>query len=115
MKKRFEKEFRRRTNTHHKELIKRRDENFKEKSHDDEITSMKINVIEHRKKEKNNRKDEKKCYTCEKIKHFARNCRSKNVMNRRQINVLLKISNMINQNKKFENDFLKIITNEKYY
>ena len=39
----------------------------------------------------------------------------KNVTNRRQINVLLKISNVIDQNKKFENDFLKIITNEKYY
>ena len=35
--------------------------------------------------------------------------------NRRQINVLLKISNVINQNKKFEDDSLRIITNEKYY
>ena len=76
---------------------------------------MKINVIEHRKKEKNNKKDEKKCYSCEKIRHFARNCRSMNTKERRQINVLLKISNMINQNKKFENDSLKVITNEKYY
>ena len=115
MKKQFEKKFRKRTNTHHEELIKRKNENFKEKSHDDEITSMKINVIEHRKKEKNNRKNEKKCYSCEKIKHFARNYRSKNVMNRRQINVLLKISNMIDQNKKFEDDSLKVITNKKYY
>ena len=95
LKKRFERELRKKTNTHHEELIKRKDENFKEKLHDDEITSMKINVIEHRKKEKSNRKDEKKCYSCEKIKHFARNCRLKNVTNRRQINVLLKISNII--------------------
>ena len=71
MKKRFERRFREKTDIHHEELIKRKDENFKEKSHDDEITSMKINVIEHWKKEKNNKKDEKKCYSCEKIKHFA--------------------------------------------
>ena len=115
LKERFEKRFREKADIHHEELIKRRDENFKEKSHDDEITSMKINVIEHRKKEKNNRKDEKKCYSCEKIKHFAWNCRSKNVTNRRQINVLLKISNVIDQNKKFEDDSLKIIMNKEYY
>ena len=67
------------------------------------------------KKKKNNKKNEKKCYSCEKIKHFARNCRSTNTKRRRQINVLLKILNMINQNKEFGNDSLKVITNEKYY
>ena len=115
MKEQFEKELRERADTHYKKLIRRRDENFKKKSHDDEITSMKINVIEHRKKEKNNKKNEKKCYSCEKIKHFARDCRSKNVMNRQQINVLLKISNKVDQNEKFKDDSLEIITNEKYY
>ena len=115
LKKRFEKKFREKTDIHHEELIRRRSKNFKKKSHDDGITLIKINVIEHRKKKKNNRKNEKKCYSCEKIKHFARNCWLKNVTNRRQINVLLKISNVIDQNKEFEDDSLKIITNEKYY
>ena len=115
LKERFEKEFRKKTNIYNKELIKRRNENVKKKSHDDETVSIKINVIEHWRKEKNNKKNEKKCYTFNKEKHFARNCRLKKTTKWWQINVLLKISDVIDQNEKFEDDFLKIITNEKYY
>ena len=52
LKKWFEKELREKVNTHHEKLIKWRNENFKEKSHDDETRLMKINVIEHRKKKR---------------------------------------------------------------
>ena len=40
-------------------------------------------------KEKNVKND-KKYYSCDEIDHFARDCRSKNRKDRRQINVLMK-------------------------
>ena len=54
---------------------------------------MKLNFIQ-RNKEKNlkeKQSNEKKCYSYDKLNYFAKNCRSKNMMLRRQINTLLKI------------------------
>ena len=58
-----------------------------------ESMSMKLNFTK-RRKEKNLKKKQnnktKACYTCEKINHFARDCRFKKLMSQRQINVTLK-------------------------
>ena len=58
---------------------------------------MKLNIIS-RNNEKNfkrkRKKTDKTCYNYDKIDHFARDCRSKNMMKKEQINVLSK--------KKFE-------------
>jgi hypothetical protein len=59
--------------------------------------SMELNSIQYR-KEKNSREKQdsksKTCYSCDKPSHFARDCRSKNLMISRQINAMLrKISN----------------------
>ena len=85
--------------TYHDELIRRREDYYRKKrNHDDETVFMKINSIEHRKgknfrnEQEKRFKDEKKCYSCDKKGHFARDCRSKNKKNRRQINVLIKVS-----------------------
>ena len=112
-----------RANTHHDELIRRRKDYYRKKrNHDDETVFMKINFIEHR-KEKNPRseqkkrfKDEKKCYSCDKKSHFVRDCRSKNKKNRRQINVLIKVSDKTEaQKKESETDTLKVNTDDEYY
>ena len=54
---------------------------------------MKLNVIS-RSNEKNSKrkqeKTDKTCYNYDKTNHFARDCRSKNMMKKKQINVLLK-------------------------
>ena len=83
---------------------------------------MKIDSIEHR-KEKNSKdeqekrwKDEKKCYNCDKKNHFARDCRSKNKKNRRQINVLIKVSDKTEaQEKESETDTSEVSTDDEYY
>ena len=83
---------------------------------------MKINFIKHRKK-KNSRnkqrkrfKDEKKYYNCDKKDHFARDYRLKNKRNRRQINVLIKVSDKTEvQEKKSEINTSEINTDDKYY
>ena len=58
-----------------------------------ESMSMKLNLTKRRKeknlKKKQNNKN-KACYTCEKINHFARDCRFKRLMFQRQINVTLR-------------------------
>ena len=83
---------------------------------------MKINSIEHHKKKnsKNEQekrfKDDKKCYNCDKKNHFAQDCRSKNKKNRRQINVLIKVSDKIEiQEEKSDTNTFEVSTNDKYY
>jgi hypothetical protein len=55
--------------------------------------SMKLNSIQYR-KEKNSRGKQnsklKTCYSCDKPNHFARDCRSKNLIIPRQINAMLR-------------------------
>ena len=58
-----------------------------------ESMSMKLNLTKRRKKrnfkvKQNN--ETKACYTCEKIDHYARDCRFKRLMFQRQINATLK-------------------------
>ena len=68
------------------------------------ITPMELNSVK-RGKGKPLRKKQRKqsCYKCDKSKHFARNCKSKNVMFNRQLNVMLKIKS----EQKNEGEFLK--------
>ena len=63
------------------------------------------------------RKD-KTCYSCDKSSHFAKNCRSREVMSQRQINVMLrrkldewKMQNINSKNSKIT----KIIMNDEYF
>ena len=68
---------------------------FSERRDDDyDTTSMKINSTQRRKKKNSKRKREdsknKTCYSCDKKNHFARNCRSKNMMYQEQINATLR-------------------------
>jgi hypothetical protein len=55
--------------------------------------SMELNSTQYR-KEKNSRGKQdsksKTCYSCDKSSHFARDCRSKNLMISRQINAMLR-------------------------
>ena len=83
---------------------------------------MKINFTEHR-KEKNLKneqrkrfKNDKKCYNCDKKDHFARDCRLKNKKNRRQINVLIKVSDKTEvQEKESEINTSEVSTDDEYY
>ena len=123
LKNKFKKSMHDKVNIHHDELIKRREDYYqKEWNHNDEIVFMKIDFIEHRKK-KNFRneqekrfKDKKKYYSSNKKDYFARDCRLKNKENRRQINILIKVSNKIEtQEKESEIDISEINIDNEYY
>ena len=89
--------------------------------------SIKLNFIEKfknkklkrrkNKQRKKRKKSEKKCYFYKKEKHFVKNCRSNNVMNRRKLNVLRKIlvKKKFQKNFESESNSSKIITNDEYY
>ena len=61
-----------------------------------DIVSMKLNFTIRFNKGKNlrvkqgNMKKNKTCYSCDKLSHFVKNCRSRGMMSQRQINVTLK-------------------------
>ena len=81
----------------------------------------KRNFKEKTKKQKNKnkkhaQKKSKKCYICEKIKHFVKNYKLTNMMNWLQFNVLQTIFMKKEFKEMCENiiDVSKIITNEKY-
>ena len=66
-----------------------------ERRNDDyEIVSMKFDSTQRRKRINSKKKQEesKTCYSCDKSNHFARDCRSKNMMKREQFNVTLRIN-----------------------
>ena len=61
-----------------------------------DIVSMELNSTIFSHKEKNlkirqgNKKKDKTCYSCDKSSHFAKNCRSREMMPQRQINAMLR-------------------------
>ena len=73
-----------------------KEDHFKKYSNLDyrEFASMKLNFTQRRKKknsrEKQNNKSQKTYYSCDKSSHFARDCQSRNLINRRQINAMLR-------------------------
>ena len=101
--------------------------NFDKKRHVDEhvdIVSMKLNFkIRHNKEKnfkvkRNNMKKNKTCYLCDKSSHFVKDCRSREIMLQRQINVMLKkkLDEWKTQNIDLNNSKItKIITNDDYF
>jgi len=59
------------------------------------------------------------CYSCDKLSHFARDCRSRNLIDRRQINVMLReILDRQNDIKKqidTKANIFKTKSNDNYY
>ena len=101
MKKKYDEEFKEKVETYSSRLLSSyfEDSNFDKKRHVDEhvdIVSMKLNFTIRFNKEKNlkikrnNMKKDKTCYSCDKSSHFAKNCRSREMMSQRQINAMLK-------------------------
>ena len=65
-------------------------------------TPMELNSVKRGKGKPLRKKQEKQsCYKCDKSKHFAKNCKSKNVMLKRQLNAMLKIKFEQKNKKKF--------------
>ena len=89
-----------------------------------DIVSMKLNFTIRFNKEKNfkvkrnNMKKDKTCYSCGKSSHFAKDCRSREMMSQRQINVMLRreLDEWNTQDIDSNNSKIaKIITNDDYF
>ena len=101
--------------------------NFDRRRHIDghvDIVSMKLNSTIRYNKGKNlkakrgNMKKDKTCYSCDKSSHFAKNCRSREMMPQWQINVMLRkeLDEWNTQNIDSNNSKItKIITNDDYF
>ncbi len=84
---------------------------------------MKLNSTQRRKeknsKEKQDNRNSKTYYLCGKSNHFARDCRSKNLIISRQINVMLReifdSQNDIKKQTNIEANTLNIESNDNYY
>ena len=83
---------------------------------------MKLNIISRSNEKKSRRKQEKTdkmCYNYDKTDHFARDCRSKNMMKKKQINVLsrkkLEKRNLQEKNHDKKFNFFNIDSNEDEY
>ena len=86
-----------------------------------ELALMKLNMT-HRRKEKNlkSKKESKRkklCYECKKTGHFVKDCRNKNMMFQRQLNITLNKISEIDNMKKAVNETItqKINSNDEYY
>jgi hypothetical protein len=64
------------------------------RNNDYEIILMKLNSTKQRKRInfKKRQTNKKTCYLCDKSSYFAKDCRSKNMIKREQLNVTLKIN-----------------------
>ena len=129
MKKKYDEKLKERIETYSSRLSSSYFErsNFDKRRHVDElvnIVSMKLNFTIHFHKGKNlkikrgNMKKDKTCYSCDKSSHFVKDCRSREMMFQRQINVMLrkeldewKTQNIDSNNSKITN----IIMNDEYF
>ena len=129
MKKKYDEKLKKRIEIYSSRLLSSYFEkrNFDKERHVDEhvdIVSMKLNFTIRFNKEKNlkvkqnNMKKNKTCYSCDKSSYFVKDCRSREMMFQRQINVMLrkKLDEWNTQNIDFDNSKItKIITNDDYF